>query len=233
MKSFRAPRTTPSPERLLAAKDAIAIATIVHRPGGLRIDWKRLSDEEQTELCDLVDAAWEDGGHTPERLGPRRERYELLIERGAGQKPGSVFAQTRGLAELRKLGDDYRRETLAPPRRIRLEEAGSVTLKQRWAFDYFRTRVLFPSHVAVLVYVMSTFENGALPFPNPAATFDGETITVDLVRGGLLPDPDGVFVDEVRLIEHLAANSFIELNHDGRVLAIRPGIRLKAVRMAA
>lgn len=231
----RSRKGSPSWEKLTWAKDAVATATAGYSPGGLRLDFARLDEDEQTDLLSLVEATAAGGGFNLARLGKKdRQRFEGLAEEAAGRKPGSVFQAARDLAEFRALGEEFARQGRAPARRLELAEEGSVTLSRQVAFDFVRDGVLFPSHVAMLVYLVACFENGAVPKPSAAVEFDGDAIRVDLRRGGgLLPDADGAFIDQGRLLDHLAANHFIDVEKAGKIVTIRRGSRLRSARRAA
>jgi hypothetical protein len=224
----------PPRETTIWVKDKVATATTGYMTGGIRVDAKRLSTDEQHELVTLIrEISTDEGGVNMTKLGDKSERFELLVEKGAGKKPGEIFQAARDLDELRKIGSELRRESRKPPRRPKLEEEGSVTLKRQWVFDYVRDGVLWPTHMTVLLYVMTIFENGDVPLPWKAVTYDGDAIRIDLRQGHFLPDPTGAFAKPERLLDHLETNSFIELTKTGRVLLVRPGSRLRKLRAAA
>jgi hypothetical protein len=226
----RKPRRV-QPEVFAGTKAAIARATGGLREGGLRLSADRVDDEEQRELVGLVERACEGGGFNANRLDEKqRRRFEALCEKGCGATPGSIFERAREMGKLKRDLDHVVREARTPPRRLKLEEPGSITLRRQWVFDFVRDGILFPAHIACLVYVQTIFEGGAIPKPAPGLSYDGETITIDTGKTAIPPDPTGAFMDWKKLVEHLAKNGFINLEITGRQWHVQRGVRLKAPR---
>ena len=63
----------------------------------------------------------------------------------------------------------WRRKPGSPRRRVQLAEEGSVTLPEALGVRRPADGLLWPGHLAALVYLMSAFENGALPASSTAA----------------------------------------------------------------
>lgn len=206
------------------------------RPEPLRLSWMRLAEDEQTEIHEFTKKVSLDaGGFRFDGLGKGEgERFDALIAKAAGLSP-DAFRVERHLLEIRQMGEDARRASLALPRRAKLEQAGSVTLRKEWVFDYLRDGVLWPSHVSALVLLLSIWENGG-GF-SPAAHVDEQgAIVVDTRRGGVFgrADPQGDLMNWRSLLDHLAANKFVAISKEGAIWRVTRGSRLlNAERRAA
>lgn len=193
----------------------------------LRVRRENLDLREQRELVDL---AVECDGPTGLRLTdlPSRKlkRFERLAAKGAGMSEDH-FDQLREQEKHRAEFADIGRQIRMPPRRIKLAEPGSIELPKQWCWDFVRDRVLWPSHLGLLCYLLATFENGGPPIPAPGISFDDGTLIVDVQRAAIPPDPGGSYVAWKDLLRHLAANGLVELTEEGRIWKIRPGSRVR------
>jgi hypothetical protein len=246
-------------ELRLWARDRIAVATTGYREGGIRVDFGRLDDDETRELIGLVQSAgtevtYTGGGYRPDlggdgmlkivdgakpginllQLGDRLDRFEALVEQAAGVEQGSIFQAARARAELAAMGADVRRDRQKLGRRAKLEEEGSITIPREWIFDDVRSGHLWPSHIALLAYLMACWENGDLAVRNPAVSYDGTWISIDFRRaGGLLPDPE-MEVNEQHLLDHLHASGLVVIVKTGKLWKVGRGERyLSQFRRAA
>src|SRR6266852_486829 len=84
----------PGRDDLQAVADGIARLTAGHEPGGFRVDWKQLSDEEAHDLVALSRKADAPGGfQLPLLSKSERRTWERLIELGSGHP--DFFAELR------------------------------------------------------------------------------------------------------------------------------------------
>jgi hypothetical protein len=222
------------PELLHWAAAEIATATGRYRPGGLRVDWRKLEYDDQAQLVKYVEAAAAGGGWNLDRLDAKgREHFEQLAEKACNAERGAVFERTRETMKLKRDLGEVVREAKKPRRRVTLEEAGSITLRKQWVYDFVRDGVLWPSHIGLLVYLLATFENGGTPVEAPGITFDGGTLTIDTGRAAIPPDLGDSYADWKDLLRHLAQNRFVELSEEGRAWKISPGSRLRKATIRA
>ena len=154
----------PSVEDRRAVGDQLTRITSGYKEP-LRVQWDRLSDDEQRELIALTRKADAPGSFSLTHLSKRElARFEQLFEKGAA-RPG-FFSTMRDDVTLRREAAAIVQNLLKPPRRVALAEPGSVTFSKRWAFEFLRDGILWPAHVALLEYLVATWENGALPVPS-------------------------------------------------------------------
>jgi hypothetical protein len=223
----RAEPNPPSPDVRRGVTNAI------YRLLRLRVRWDNLDVADQRALVDLArEADGEHGIQLATLPAKKRKRFEQLSAKAAGL-PADHFEQRRKDAQLRAAMAEIGRQAKTPPRRVRLEQEGSIVLRKEWVFDFVARGVLWPTHVALLVYVMAIFENGAVPKPAPGIDYDGRALTVDTGRTAIPPDPGDSFAGWKSLLEHLATNKFIDLEKQGRVWKITPGSRLRTTRRAS
>ncbi len=227
----------------LDAAGVISTACAATVEGGLRPDRKRLSDAELTELTQLTGEGAEGGGFTLSRLDRKDAgRWEQLVEKAAGREPGSVFQHARDMAELHVEMRKLAREARKPARRVELHEEGSVTLQKQWCFDFLdrpdgTDPVFWISHLGLLVFLMSQFENGQALVKGGAmeGLGDDAVLLIDtrIGLGGHL-DGDEAFMRWPEVLDHLVANSFFEVERKGPMVRVKLGSRLrKTARKAA
>jgi hypothetical protein len=225
-------------EHWIATQDIIRTSTCGLVEGGLRIDRGKLSDQERTEIISLTLGGAEGGGFNTGRLGARdADRWQQLVEKGAGKEPGSVFDAARDWSKLvsglAKIEQDLRR----PPRRVDLHEQGSVTLSREIAFDWFDRPdpVLYIRQLGLLCWFCGQFENGKCIARNGGTEGEGDDLVLVLDLsvglGGQLDDED-TLIRWQRDLEHLAANNFFAVERSGQTLRVSRGSRLRATKRA-
>lgn len=205
----------------------------------LRPNWERLSDDDFRALLTLTrkgdppragrDPADVEPGFQLAALGKRdAKKWERLVGKSVGNE--KFFDQDRERDRMKLEFADLAADLARQPRRVAFAERGSVTLPREWVFDFVQREVLWPSHVALLTYLLAAFENGALPHPSRAAYLDDGAIVVDYRIGHLLPGADGNFENEESLLDHLAVNRFVEISKSAKKWRITPGSRYLRAR---
>jgi hypothetical protein len=223
----------------LDTEERSALLASLAKITGLRLDLGRLDGGQQRRLRELARKALgeepqEPGRHRlvdPDLLGKRdRKTFETLLE-AAASAPGAFEREREALetdAEIRALAVDARR----PPARPKLEERGAVVLTRQTAFEFVRDGVLHVDHLLLLVLLQAQFENGET-LGQPGARFEGEALVLDS-RNTIVPahfDPNRCLSGRwPKLLEHLVANHFVEIEDRARELRVRPGSRLRKVQ---
>jgi hypothetical protein len=168
------------------------------------------------------------------RLG-RRElvRLEALVE-ACIEAPG-YFVHLRQQADSKSTLEALARKARLPGPRERWEEPGAVILPKKWAFEFLRDGVLWMEHVALLVLLLSLFENQE-PL-GYGITFEegGEVLVLDtnLFPPGQL-DPDARLSNWRETLQHLVENKFFEVSTSGPTMRVRRGPRvIEAVEQRA
>lgn len=205
---------------------------------GIRVDDSgRLQPTENAELLALHKKAtkhedWETGGAahygltklSKDELG----RWRTLVSKAAG-KPGLLDAideDGRIAARIRELvGRAERTE------RPLVEEPGSVRLPA-FVFGWLRAPdpVLLAEHVAVLVVVLASLENGQSVFAGGCYVEGDGDDRVLVLRSGIALgrlDPEGVISSHFsQTLKHLAANELLTLVEQGGERRVGYGRRI-------
>jgi hypothetical protein len=114
-----------------------------------------------------------------------------------------------------------------PGPRARWEEPGAVILPRKWAFEYLNTGVLWMEHIALLVLLLTLFENQEPLGFGIEFEEGGEVLVLDtnLFPPGQL-DPDSRFSNWRDTLQHLVANRFFETASRGPTMRVRRGTRV-------
>jgi len=235
---------TRSRERSAAPPDLAAACNQVSRAFGVRLGpadaRRRLDAAELADLARIARAVSEgatykegDGDRRPLAQLPDgdRRRFERLVEKAAGD-PGR-FDRERDRLRLREDMDKLAVRARRPARRARLEEAGSVTFPAEWlGFLRGPSPVLLPRHAALLLLIEGTWESGESfsPRVRVEGAAEGMSLRVDRNMGLLAGDGAEGFEDWPALLDHLAANGFLEIERRGRDWTVRRGPRSREAR---
>jgi hypothetical protein len=221
----------PHRDTLAEIRDIVAVRTSGYRPGGLRCDFSRFSEDEHRRAIELVREA-DKGTWSWDRLGKpgkgKRGELEGLIEK-ASAEPG-IFARARELDEIAAIAAEAHRESVRRPLHRKQEasifaELGKC-IENGW---------LEAPHVAVLALVLVAFSTGRPLGPRGRVeSLDGGLVAlvVDSQFGpfsGAL-DPEGQLAPRwAQTADHLVANEWLAVTKNGREWWVSPGARLRAV----
>jgi hypothetical protein len=225
----RRSRNAPNRDTVMEIRDVIARETSGYRPGGLRCDFDRLSEDDQRKVIDLVREAGKGGGWSWTKLSKKdRTTLEKLIERAA-DTPG-LFKQTRDMEEIAALAAEAHVAAVRRPL-SRKQEHGIFAELARQVEDGH----LHAPHVALIALVLTIYTSGRAlgPRSRVESLADGEPVLiVDAVFGPLGGnlDPDSeISARWKQNLSHLEANSWLEVRRNGPEWWVSPGARLRAV----
>lgn len=218
--TLRRPRRRIEREHLLAADDQLARLT-AHRDGGrLRIDWKKLGDDERHDMLEWLPQA-------RSLTGRPLARFEKLLERGCSL-PADTFAAERKDAETAaKLA------ALAARARARPVSREAETSFFAEVAGQAARGALHTKHIGALTYLLASFADGSDPVGTSAhfeTDADGTPVLVFPAGHGPFGRAGGGDLgDGWKLLQHLERNAWIRLDRSGPRVELRLGIRAKRV----
>lgn len=221
--------------------DRAWMRSMIARTFGIRIDDSgRLEAAEDAELLALHRTAtkrqdWEttrEPHYALSRLSKDElRRWRELVSKAAG-RPGlldELDEDGRLTAKVRELVGRAERTT-----RSKVEEPGSVRLPA-FVHDWLVATpepILLAEHLAILVAVLSSLENGRTVFRSGYVEGEGNGRTLVIPNGVALGrlDPAGeISLHFARTLKHLAANELITLEEGGGQRRIGYGPRMLAL----
>lgn len=219
-----------------SANELSGLRSLLASRFGLRVDLHRLTPDESRELLDIHKAAMKHEGWEESRVNhygfsrlseTERKRWRQLVSEAAG-KAGlldEIDEDGRLAAKIRELVGRAERTT-----RTRVEEPGSVRLPA-FVFDWLRAPdpVLHVDHLAVLVAILSSLENGQSVFRGGHVEGEGDGRTLTIPNGVALGrlDPEGaISLHFSQTLKHLAANELLTLVEQGGERRVGYGRRI-------
>lgn len=215
-------RSRPIREALTGVKDAIARGTSVWENGPVRIDWKKLDDEQATELVRLTDKAATGMGFNLDKLSKgEREAWERVVEVG-GNLGAGWFARTRKAERTRAEIQRLTREAQRPVQpQVRDQER-----ILRLLHAHVRDGVLHLDRVALFVHVLGQLLASEPLGPRSTIEGAGDTATLVLDRRygfGYAHDPHGQLARWEEALKQLARVGYLETQQSGQTLRVRLG----------
>jgi hypothetical protein len=220
-------RTAPSKLALQEARDVIARETSGYRPGGLRVNTDRLSEDEQERLVALVNEAGSGRAWWWDKLKKKdRTALEGLIEKGADAP--RIFEETRALEEIRALAAEAHVAAVRRPFRPREESGILHELGRQFADGFLTADMLGP-----LLVVFLSLERGEAFAPQARVERDpdGEQVLVVSRAYGLVSerrDWRGSLAAWPQALTHAERNAWLIVDRSaGNSWEIRLGARAK------
>ena len=224
---LRRSRTAPNRETLAEIKDIVAVHTSGLRPGGLRCNFDRLSEDDQRRAVELVREAdyqtW-----SWQRLGEKkRKELEGLIERAADAR--GIFKDTRAAEEIKALADSA--HVAAVRRPLSRKEENGIFAEIAVGIE---ARSLDAASVAMIAVVATAFVSGRPLGPRTRVERDGEqpVLVIEDVSFGLY---GGQFDQEEQLAPRwkqdlgwLEEAGWFQVDRQGKQWTIKPGSRMRA-----
>jgi hypothetical protein len=225
----RRSRTAPSSEALAGARAGIAKVTSLYRDGGLRVDWDKLDEAEQTALIKLLYEASEGGGFSLDRLGKRQKDFERLVEKGADA--AGIFKNARTEEEIRKLAADAHALTVKRPLRRREELSLFAAMAAALGNGHF-----WWEHFAVLTAIVAQWVTGRPLAPQSVVDrVDGVPVLRINASFGIVSgrsDPEGRLAAWKQAMPHLEQYGWLVVERASNQWTIKPGPRLIAALAA-
>lgn len=221
-------RGAPSRHTLIEIRDVIARETSGYRPGGLRVNWDRLSEDEQRKVVELVRAAGRDGGWSFSNLSKRdRAVLEGLIEKAADAN--GIFENARSMEEIRALAAEAHQASVRRP----FSRREQATLFEALG-DALVAGSMSATTLGTFVIIVLALERGEGFAPHSWVErdpVDGESVLVVSKSFGLLrerQDWRASLAAWQKGCEQLARNSWLELDGSaGNEIRLRLGSRAK------
>ena len=217
--------TSAQAEQVRLARDRLG------RVYGLRLDPRRLGEDDRMRLVDLVRAATPEDqvGYGGVSLGQldkgQRRALDRLVEACAGLEKGELAKRDEEAKAMRKI-EALAREAMRPRRRVVWEEEGAVTFPASVG-EHLRSGVLWLEHVAILFALLTAFERVEAPL---GCQFEGTSgdlaLLVDANRGlalGKLTDSDELIARWKKLVEHLGEVGYLAIEKPGPHWRIKLG----------
>ena len=225
----RRSRTAPSRDTLQEMRDTIAVHTSGFKPGGLRCDFGRLPEGDQVRVVELVREAGKGRAWSWDKLSKKnRATLETLVELASGE-PG-IFAGTRDLEEIQALAAEAHVAAVRRPLSRKQESGIFAELARQVEGGHLQA-----PHIGLLAILLTIYSSGRAlgPRSRVESLADGEPVLIlDAVFGPLGGnlDPDSELSARWKQnLDHLVANSWLEVAKSGPEWRVSPGRRLRAV----
>jgi hypothetical protein len=219
-------RTAANRETVMEIRDVIARETSGYRPGGLRCDFDRLSEDEQWKVIELVREAGEGGAWSWKKLGKRsRSTLEKLIEEASDAR--GVFEDARSMEEIAEIAAEAHTAAVRRPlsRREEVTVFGEIArcIAQGW---------LTAADLAVLVAFVSAVTTGKPLGPRSRVERVGDHTVLVIDDANMGPfagsfDPESQVTPRWKQsVDLLEKNEWVTVERLGKQWTVGPGRRL-------